>query len=172
MTSGSSDRPTKEGCHSGGVYFFRCTMILESNKGRKNKKLDFLWPKMARLGPRFGPPKSPEKVYVYVPLLRSFPGNEAHKLFLGAQNRVGAKTFMLKKFMCFFRPLSKSRSMIWPFYCTLRQSRCLQPPPCKLNNTAWQAASLQNGMPVWDSSLKLPLSKKPYKLQGPPTHRV
>ena len=38
---------------------------------------------MARLGPRFGPPKSPENVYVYVPLLRSFPGNEAHKLFSG-----------------------------------------------------------------------------------------
>ena len=28
-------------------------------------------------------PKIPAKVYVYVPLLRSFPGNEAHKLFSG-----------------------------------------------------------------------------------------
>ena len=55
-------------------------------KGRKNKKLKLLWPKLACLGPRFGPPKSPEKVYVYVPLLRSFPGNEAHKLFSGGPN--------------------------------------------------------------------------------------
>ena len=38
---------------------------------------------MARLGTPFWPPKSPEKVYVYVPVLRSFPGNEAHKLFSG-----------------------------------------------------------------------------------------
>ena len=24
MTSGSGDRPRKEGCHGGGVYFFSC----------------------------------------------------------------------------------------------------------------------------------------------------
>ena len=68
---------------------------------------------MARLGPRFGPPKSPEKVYVYVPLLRSFPGNEAHKLLSGGPKSGvlgGGKKFMLKKFMCFFRPLFKSRA--------------------------------------------------------------
>ena len=40
---------------------------------------------MARLGPPFGPKNLPEKVYVYVPLLRPFPGNEAHKLFSGGQ---------------------------------------------------------------------------------------
>ena len=63
---------------------------------------------MARLGPLFGPSNCPEKVYVYVPLLRSFPGNEAHKLFLGVQNGVfwvGTKKFMLRRFMCCFRPL-------------------------------------------------------------------
>ena len=45
---------------------------------------------------------------MWVPFLRPFPGNEAHKLFLGGQNGVfwvGAKKFMLKKFMCFFGPL-------------------------------------------------------------------
>ena len=57
---------------------------------------------MAENGP-FGTPfltpqNPPKKVYVG-PFLRSFQGNEAHKLFLGAQNGgfwVGAKKFMLK----------------------------------------------------------------------------
>ena len=46
---------------------------------------------------------------MWVPFLRSFPGNEAHKLFLGVPYLGvlgGAKKFMLKKFMCFFRPLN------------------------------------------------------------------
>ena len=41
---------------------------------------------MAQTGPFGTPfltPKSPEKVYVYVPLLRSFPENEAHNFFSG-----------------------------------------------------------------------------------------
>ena len=75
----------------------------------KNNKLNFLWPKMARLGPSFGPPKAPETVYVYVPLLRSFPGNEAHKLFFfwGPKTTrfwVGAKKFMLKSLCAFSVP--------------------------------------------------------------------
>ena len=57
------------------------------SKGQeKNNKLNFLWPKTAHLGPRFWPP---------------------HKLFSGGPNWgfwVGAKKFMLKEFMCFFRP--------------------------------------------------------------------
>ena len=61
-------------------------------------------------GAPFRTPKIPEKVYVYVPLLRSFPGNEAHKLFSGGPKQgfwVAAKKFMLKKFMCFFCPLEE-----------------------------------------------------------------
>ena len=82
-----------------------------SGQEKNNKKLNFLWPKLARLGPRFGPQKSPEKVYVYVPLLRSFPGNEARKLFSRGPNLGvvgGGQKFMLKKFMCFFRPLREA----------------------------------------------------------------
>ena len=39
---------------------------------RKNNKLNFLWPKMARLGPRFQPQNPHEKVYVG-PFFVSFP---------------------------------------------------------------------------------------------------
>ena len=49
-------------------------------------------------------------MFMSVPFLRSFPGNEAHKLLLGCQKGVfwvGAKKVMLKKFMCFFGPLGK-----------------------------------------------------------------
>ena len=67
---------------------------------------------MAEIGPFGTPfltPKIPPKKFMWVPFLRPFPGNEAHKyFFLGAQNGVfwlGAKKFMLKKFMCFFGPL-------------------------------------------------------------------
>ena len=38
------------------------------------------WPKMARLGAHYHPKIPPKKVFVG-PFLRSFPGNEAHKLF-------------------------------------------------------------------------------------------
>ena len=52
-------------------------------------------------------------------------GNEAHKLFLGAPNRafwVGAKKFMLKKFLCFFGPL-KSRNSLGSLRRASRESR-------------------------------------------------
>ena len=72
---------------------------------QEKNKLNFLWPKMARLGPRFGPPKSPEKVYVYVPLLRSFPANEAHKLFSGGPKSGvlggGQKVYVEKVYVLF-----------------------------------------------------------------------
>ena len=59
--------------------------------------------------PFLNPEDPPEKVYVGSPFLRSFPGNEAHKLFfVGGPNwgvLGGAKKFTLKKIMCFFRPL-------------------------------------------------------------------
>ena len=46
---------------------------------------------------------------MWVPFLQPFPENEARfNFFLGVQNGVfwvGAKKFMLKKFMCFFGPL-------------------------------------------------------------------
>ena len=64
-----------------------------------------------QFGTPFSTPRIPLKKFMWVPFLRSFPRNEAHKLFsegpkLGVW--VGANKFMLKKFMCFFRPLSAS----------------------------------------------------------------
>ena len=60
---------------------------------------------MARLGPRFRPPKSPEKVYVYVPLLRSFQEMRHINFFLGAQNRGllcgGQKVYVEKVYVLF-----------------------------------------------------------------------
>ena len=66
---------------------------------------------MAENGP-FGTPFltpeiPPQKVYVG-PLLRSFPGKEARKIFSGGPkwgSRAGAKKLMLKKFLCFCGPL-------------------------------------------------------------------
>ena len=59
---------------------------------------------MARPGPRFWPPKSPEKVYVCVPLLRSFPGNEAFFNFFsgGPKSKVlggGQKVYVEKVYV-------------------------------------------------------------------------
>ena len=48
--------------------------------------------------------------------LRSFPFNEAHKLFFwGAKWGfwVGAKKFILKTFMCFFRPLKEHKDQLF-----------------------------------------------------------
>ena len=45
---------------------------------------------------------------MWLPFLRSFPGNEAHKIFSEGPNgvfRVGGKKLMLKHFMRFFCPL-------------------------------------------------------------------
>ena len=45
---------------------------------------------------------------MWVPFLRPLPGAEAHNFFWGSKRGVfwvGAKKFMLKKFMCFFGPL-------------------------------------------------------------------
>ena len=64
---------------------------------------------MARLGACFAPPKSPEKVYVYVPLLRSFPGNEAHKLFSGVPKLgvlAGGQKVYVEKVYVFFPSLT------------------------------------------------------------------
>ena len=59
---------------------------------------------MAENGPFGNPlfdPKNTQKS-LWGPFLRPFPGNEAHKLFLGAQK---SKKFMLIKFMCLSGPL-------------------------------------------------------------------
>ena len=57
---------------------------------RAGKKLNFLWPKMARLDPFFDP-KIPSKKFkfMWVPFLRPFPGNEAHQLFLSGGPELG-----------------------------------------------------------------------------------
>ena len=61
--------------------------------------------------PFLTPKTPPPQKFMWVPFLRSFPGNEAHKLFSGGPNwgiSGGTKKFMLKKFMCCFCPLD------WP----------------------------------------------------------
>ena len=64
-----------------------------------------MWPKMARLRPHFGHQKSPRKS-LCGSLFAFFPRKwGTSTFFLGAQKGgfwVGAKKFMLKKFMCFF----------------------------------------------------------------------
>ena len=106
MSSGSQGRVSLSVCES-ITLFWKVT----PNKGRKkNNKLNFLWPKMARLGPQLWPPKSPRKKFMWVFCLRSFPGNEAHKLFSGGPKSgvlVGGQKVMLKTFMCFLCPLPK-----------------------------------------------------------------
>ena len=65
---------------------------------------------MAENGPFGTPfltPKTPPKKFMWVPFLRPFPGNQAHKLFSGGPKWAvlgGAKKLMLKKFMCFSVP--------------------------------------------------------------------
>ena len=60
-----------------------CAMHRTLLMAGKNNKLNFLWPKMACLGPFFLTPKSTPKKFMWVPFLGPFPGNEAHKLFSG-----------------------------------------------------------------------------------------
>ena len=71
---------------------------------RKNFKLNFLWPKMAHFGPRFDPKIPPEKV----PFLRSFPGDEAHKLSSGGVQidcwGRGQQAYVEKKYVFFAVP--------------------------------------------------------------------
>ena len=83
------------------------------NKGRKrNHKQNFLWPKMATLAPCFWPQKSPRKKIMWVPFLRPFPGNEAHKLFSGGPNSAvlggGPKSLFKKMYVLFSFPDYKS----------------------------------------------------------------
>ena len=76
----------------------------------KNNKLNFLWPKMFRLGPPFCPPKSPRKSLCGSPFCVLSQEMRHINFFLGAQHkgfRAGAKKFMLKKFICLFCPLTK-----------------------------------------------------------------
>ena len=71
---------------------------------------------MARLGPPFWPPRSPEKVYVYVPLLRSFPGNEAHKLFSGGPKwgvLGGDRKVYVEKVYVLFLSLTRPRQTLF-----------------------------------------------------------
>ena len=60
-----------------------------SVKGKKNDKLNFF---CGRKWPVWDPvfdPKSTRKRFMWVPYLRSFPGNEAHKHFLGGASNGG-----------------------------------------------------------------------------------
>ena len=78
---------------------------------------------MAQNGPfgtPFWTPKSPEKVYVYTPLLRSFPGNEAHKLFFsgGPKSGVlgeGQKVYVVKFYVLFL-------SLPWTIFVSFHQT--------------------------------------------------
>ena len=51
-------------------------------------------------------PKNPPEKFMQVPFLRPFPRKWGTQFFLEAQNEVfwvGAKQFMLRKFLCAFR---------------------------------------------------------------------
>ena len=71
------------------------------------------------MGTPFLSPKSPPKKFVWAPLLRSFPGNEAHKHFLGGGAKTagvlgqGANVYVDKVYV-FCCPLLKSSALI-PF---------------------------------------------------------
>ena len=87
---------------------------------------------MARLGPLFGPKNLPEKVYVYVPLLRPFPGTEAHKLFSGGQKwgvlDGGQKVYVEKVYVLFRSPTEPQPGL----HRTFR----IEPPPFHFANAA------------------------------------
>ena len=76
------------------MFLLPLTMLAEiitkqflGTKGRaENNKLNFMWPKMARLGPRFFTPKIPRKCLYRSVFCFFLPGNEAHKLFSGGQH--------------------------------------------------------------------------------------
>ena len=59
-------------------------------------------------GTPFLTPKIPPKKFMWVPFLRSFPGNEAHKLFSGGPNwgvlGGGQKVYVEKVYMLFLSP--------------------------------------------------------------------
>ena len=93
---------------------------LPGNKGRKNnKKLNFSWPKMARLGPRFWPQNCPRKslcgslfglLAQEMRHINSFSGGPKWGFWAGTEE------FMLKSlcaFSAFFHPLGKFREFPW-----------------------------------------------------------
>ena len=66
---------------------------------------------MAETGPFGTPfltPKSPPKKFMWVPFLRPFPGNEAHKLFSGGPTSGvlggGRKVYVEKVYVLFLSP--------------------------------------------------------------------
>ena len=72
--------------------------------------VNFLWPKIARLGPCFDAKNPPGKDFGD-PLFRPFPGNDAHQLSLGAQNGGfgwGPRSLCWKSLCAFFHPLLQS----------------------------------------------------------------
>ena len=95
-----------------------CFSLTKQYKGRekKNNKLNFLWPKWP-VWSLFLTPKIPSKRFMWVPFLRSFPGDEAHKLFGAPEVGVlggGQKKFMLKKCMCVFPCPTNGRRKVTP----------------------------------------------------------
>ena len=65
---------------------------------------------MDRLGPPLFDPKIPREKFMWVPFLRSFPGNEAHKVVINFSGGpkwgvlVGGQRVYVEKFMCFSVP--------------------------------------------------------------------
>ena len=87
---------------------------------------------MAENGPfgaPFSTPKIPPKEFMWVPFLRSCPGNFQHKLFSGGQKwgfRAGCKKFMLKKFRCFVRPLKIGQNtQDFVYFCQKYTKSCV-----------------------------------------------
>ena len=84
--------------------------LSEKFKAGKSNQLNVLWPKMAGF-PVFLTPKIPQQKFMWVPYLRSFPGSEAHTLFLGAHNGGGlgsVQKVYVEKVYVIFRPLTSS----------------------------------------------------------------
>ena len=99
------------------------SLFQASLNARKNNKLNFLSPKMARLGPPFLTQKSPGSPF----WKELFPGGPNGMVW------VGAKKVMLKKFMCFFEkgplisPIYFNTSLKYP--CIRGKFGAPAPPP-------------------------------------------
>ena len=129
-------------------------------------------------GTPFSTPKTSPKKLMWVPFLRSSPGNEAHKLFLGGSEWggiwVGAKKLMLEKFMCFFVPLLLGQCLgtanpyslsekYWQYTSNLYRSSppiCNAVPCCILNSgdkeTLQYAPNLYCNTPPICTAVRLP----------------
>ena len=106
---------------------------------------------MAENGPFGTPfltPKIPTKKFKLVPFLRSFPGNEAHKLFAG-----GGQKVYVEKFMCFFRPPKNAQT--WSLqrgqrYRNTQKKSGEEPKNVQMSAKEHLCVSIASKQPVWE----------------------